>query len=141
MLLNFPVIDGNGAPTAHKATGFLLPGLKVLAVGSSTVLPAAPAAGAATPTANGVTTTTQPQSQPSSLITLQVTPRQAEQIVQGTDIGTVWLTLDPPDFSPGTFKSPNEVVDEINLFDQTLSQLQKRAANFVQDPPPASELP
>ena len=141
MLLNFPVIDSNGQPTTHKATGFLLPGLKVLAVGSSTVLPPSPAAGAGTGTANGAPTTTVAQSQPASLITLQVTPREAEQIVQGTDIGTVWLTLDPPDFSPGKFKSPNEVVDEINLFDQTLSELQKRANGFLQDPTPASELP
>jgi pilus assembly protein CpaB len=140
MLLNFPVIDATGASTTHKATAFLLPGLKVIAVGSSTVLPQGPAVG--TSIGSGInTTTTQVQSQPSSLITLQVTPRQAEQVVQATDIGTVWLSLDPPDFSPGQFKSPTEIVDEINLFNQTLPELQKRAQNIIQDAPSPSDLP
>ena len=56
MLLNFPVIDATGSATTHKATAFLLPGLKVMAVGSSTILPQA-----ASPTAsltNGTVTTT-----------------------------------------------------------------------------------
>jgi hypothetical protein len=75
------------------------------------------------------------------LITLQVTPRQAEQIVQGTDIGTVWLSLDPPNFSPNKFKTPTEIVDEINLFDQALPEVQKRAQNIIQDAPPLSDLP
>jgi len=141
MILNFPVIDATGAATSHKATAFLLPGLKVLAVGSSTVLPQGPAIGTPSANSGGATTTTAPQSQPSSLITLQVTPRQAEQIVQGTDIGTVWLSLDPPDFSPGKFKNPTEIVDEINLFDQTLPEVQKRAQNVIQDAPLPSELP
>jgi pilus assembly protein CpaB len=142
MILNFPVIDAAGGATSHKATAFLLPGLKVLAVGSSTVVPQGPAVG--TPGANsggGATTTTVPQSQPASLITLQVTPRQAEQIVQGTDIGTVWLSLDPPDFLPGKFKNPTEIVDEINLFNQTLPEVQKRAQNVIQDTPPPSAIP
>jgi pilus assembly protein CpaB len=140
MLLNFAVTDATGSAGSHKATAFLLPGLKVLAVGSSTILPPAPAVGS--PNANaGVTTTTVAQSQSSSLITLQVSPRQAEQIVQATTIGTVWLSLDPPDFSPGSFKTPQEIVDEINLFNQTLPELQKRAQNIIQDPPPPSDLP
>ena len=142
MLLNFPVIDSSGGSSSHKATAFMLAGVKVLAVGSSTVLPQTPTGtNTATVTATGATTTTQPQSQPSSLITLQVSPREAEQIVQATDIGTVWLTLDPPDFSPGAFKNPSEIVDEINLFNQTMPELQKRALNFLQDPPPPSDLP
>jgi Flp pilus assembly protein CpaB len=140
MLLNFPVIDATGAATTHKATAFLLPGLKVMAVGSSTILPQA-ASPTASLTSGTVTTTTTPQTQPSSLITLQVTPREAEQIVQGTTIGTVWLTLDPPDFSPGQFKSPTEIVDQINMFDQALPELQRRAQNIIQDPPPPSDLP
>lgn len=141
MLLNFPVIDATGAATSHKATAFLLPGLKVLAVGSSTVLPQGPAVGSPSPVSGSATTTTAAQSQPSSLITLQVTPRQAEQIVQGTDIGTVWLSLDPPNFSPNKFKTPTEIVDEINLFDQALPEVQKRAQNIIQDAPPLSDLP
>jgi pilus assembly protein CpaB len=141
MILSFPVIDASGAATSHKATAFLLPGLKVLAVGSSTVVPQGPAVGTPGATSGGATTTTVAQSQPSSLITLQVTPRQAEQIVQGTGIGTVWLSLDPPDFSPGKFKNPTEIVDEINLFNQTLPEVQKRAQNIIQDAPLPSELP
>lgn len=141
MLLNFPVIDATGAATSHKATAFLLPGLKVLAVGSSTVLPQGPAVGSPSPVSGSATTTTAAQSQPSSLITLQVTPRQAEQIVQGTDIGTVWLSLDPPNFSPNKFKTPTEIVDEINLFDQALPEVQKRAQNIIQDAPSLSDLP
>ncbi|HTD49148.1 MAG TPA: Flp pilus assembly protein CpaB [Acidimicrobiia bacterium] len=141
VILSFPVIDANGAATPHKATAFLLPGLKVLAVGSSTVVPQGPAVATPGTTSAGATTTTAPQSQPSSLITLQVTPRQAEQIVQGTGIGTVWLSLDPPDFSPLTFKNPTEIVDEINLFNQTLPELQRRAQNIIQDAPLPSALP
>jgi len=141
MILNFPVIDASGAATSHKATAFLLPGLKVLAVGSSTVVPQGPAVATPGATSGGATTTTAPQSQPSNLITLQVTPREAEQVVQATGIGTVWLSLDPPDFSPGKFKNPTEIVDEINLFDQTLPEVQKRAQNIIQDAPVPSELP
>ena len=89
----------------------------------------------------GATTTTLPQQQPSSLITLQVTPRQAEQIVQGTTSGRCGSASTRPDFVAGQFKNPTEIVDEINLFDQTLTELQKRALNFLQDPPPAAELP
>ena len=139
VLLNFPVTDASGATTSHKVTAFLLPGLKVLAVGSSTDLPGGPAN--ATSELTSATTTTAPESQPSSLITLQVTPREAEQIVQGTTIGTVWLSLDPPNFSPQQFKTPTEIVDEINLFNQTLPELQKRAQNIIQDAPPLSDLP
>ena len=76
------------------------------------MLPQAPSTDDTSDTSNGgTTTTTQPQNQPSSLITLQVTPRQAEQIVQGTTLGTVWLSLNPPDFNAGKFKSPTEIVD------------------------------
>jgi pilus assembly protein CpaB len=143
MMLSFPVTDSTSGGSGHKATAFLLPDLKVLAVGSSTVLPASPTA--ATGSTNGqltnATTTTVPQNQPASLITLQVTPREAEQIVQGTTLGTVWLTLNPPDFTPGNFKNPAEIVDEINLFDQTLPELQKRAAGFLQDAPSPADLP
>ena len=142
MMLNFPVSDTGNGGASHKATAFLLPDLKVLAVGSSTVLPASPtAAGSTNGQLTNATTTTVPQNQPASLITLQVSPREAEQIVQGTTVGTVWLTLDPPDFTPGKFKNPTEIVDEINLFNQTLPELQKHAQGFLQDPPPPSDLP
>jgi pilus assembly protein CpaB len=139
VILNFGVIDAEGNATAHKATAFLLPGLKVLAVGSSTVIPQA--AGANTSgTSTGGTTSTTSQNQPSSLITVQVTPRQAEQIIQGTTLGTVWLSLNPPGFNAGQFKNPTEIVDQINLFNQALSEAQRRTG-LVQDPPPPAEVP
>jgi pilus assembly protein CpaB len=141
VILNFPVTDATGNTTGHKATAFLLPGLKVLAVGSSTVLPPTASGNNTSNTDNGATTsTTIAQTQPASLITLQVTPRQAEQIIQGTTLGTVWLSLNPPDFKPGDFKNPTEIVDQINLFNQTLTEAQRRA-QLVQDLPPASEVP
>ena len=136
VLLNYAVLDDKGNSTGHKATSFLLPGLKVIAVGASTVLPQTQTT---TPTVNGATTTTQPQQQPASLITLQVTPRQAEQIVQATTLGTVWLSLNPPDFTPGTFQAPSDIVDEINLFNTPQTEAQKRAQQ-AQDLPPANEL-
>lgn len=141
ILLNFPVTETTGGTAvARKVTAFLLPGLKVVAVGSSTILPTAPPAGSA-PAGSSATTTTTPQTQPASLITLQVTPRQAEQIVQGTELGTVWLSLNPPDFAPGQFRSPTEIVDQINLFNQQLTEAQKRGG-FVQDlPTPAEATP
>ena len=139
VILNFAVTDAQGNATAHKATAFLLPGLKVLAVGSSTVLPQGTGTNTSATNA-GATTTTTTQNQPSSLITVQVTPRQAEQIVQGTTLGTVWLSLNPPGFDPGQFKTPTEIVDQINLFNQTLTEAQKRAG-LTQDPPPPSEVP
>jgi len=135
VLLNYAVLDDKGNSTGHKATAFLLPGVKVIAVGSSTVLPQQ----TNTVAANGATTTTQPQSQPASLITLQVTPRQAEQIVQATTLGTVWLSLNPPDFTAGTFQNPTDVVDEINLFNTPQSEAQRRAQQ-VQDLPSAADL-
>jgi Flp pilus assembly protein CpaB len=140
VILNFPVIDNTGAATSHKASAFLLPGLKVLAVGSSTVLPATNSSNNTGTNNTGTTSTTTAQTQPSSLITLQVTPRQALQIIQGTTLGTVWLSLNPPDFKPGDFKSPTEIVDEINLFNQTLTEAQKRTQGFTQDLPPAAEV-
>ena len=113
-----------------------------MAVGSSTVLPPTASGNNNTSnTDNGATTsTTIAQAQPASLITLQVTPRQAEQIIQGTTLGTVWLSLNPPDFKPGDFQNPTEIVDQINLFNQTLTEAQRRA-QLVQDLPPASEVP
>jgi pilus assembly protein CpaB len=139
VLLNFAVSGADGSGTGHKATAFMLPGLKVLAVGSSTVIPQGTGANTSG-TSTGGTTTTTPQNQPSSLITVQVTPRQAEQIVQGTTLGTVWLSLNPPGFDAGQFKNPTEIVDQINLFNQTLTEAQKRTG-LVQDPPPPSEVP
>jgi Flp pilus assembly protein CpaB len=123
MLVNLTVKDEtNPAGAGVKTTAFILPGLKVLAVGSSTVLPSQANATTAAATTNGTATpTTQPQNQPPSLITLQVTPRQAEQIVQGENLGSLYLSLNPPDFKPGEFQNPTEIVDAVNLFNQPLT--------------------
>ena len=137
LLLNYQVIGVDGNATPHKVTAFLLPGLKVIAVGSSTVLPQNPSSGGSS--SNGDTTTTTQANQPSSLITLQVTPRQAEQIVQGTTLGTVWMSLNPPDFAAGKFVSPTEIVDQLNLFNQPLTEAQRRGGQ-VQDPPAPADL-
>jgi Flp pilus assembly protein CpaB len=108
---------------ALRTTAFLLPGMKVLAVGSTTILPSS-----AAPASNlngGPTTTTQPETQPASLITLEVTPRQAEQIVHATIIGTVYLSLNPPGFDPKKFTTPDEIIEALNHFDQPLSLVTK----------------
>ena len=133
LILNTTIKDitnPNGAGV--RTTAFLLPGIKVIAVGATTILPGSPSAPTAS-SANGTTSTTQPQTQPSSLITLQVTSRQAEQIVQATTLGTVYLSLNPPDFKPGQFKSPQEVVEAVNLFDQPLPLVDQTLATIKQN--------
>ena len=142
MLLNFPVERrATGAATDAQGHGVPAPGPQ----GDRRRFVDDPAASDAAPTATGPTArhhdARTPQNQPSSLITLQVTPRQAEQIVQGTTIGTVWLSLDPPDFTPGQFKSPTEIVDA----DQPVRPAAARGAaaspELIQDPPPPSDHP
>ena len=126
MLVTLTVKDeSNGGGAGVHTTAYLLPGLKVLAVGSSTVLPTQSNATTAAAMSDGSTPTTQPQNQPPSLITLQVTPREAEQIVQGQAEGSLYLSLNPPDFKPGTFQNPDEVVDAVNLFNQPLPVVQQ----------------
>lgn len=95
-------------------TQFLLSGVTVLAVGSTTIVPP-PSAGSG-PGASTTTTVPAPATQPATLITLQVTPREAEQIVQATNVGSVYLSLDPPDFKPADFTSPPAIIGA-NLFD------------------------
>ena len=105
----------------------------MIAVGSTTILPSSSA-----PVANvngGATTTTQPETQPASLITLEVTPRQAEQIVQATTIGTMYLSLNPPGFDPKKFTTPQEIVEALNLFDQPLSLVQSTLTTIAQNQP------
>ena len=55
----------------------------------------------------------------------QVTPRQAEQLVQGREDGSLWLSLNPPTWQPGDFTNPDEIVEAVNLFDQPLNHLNK----------------
>jgi pilus assembly protein CpaB len=105
-----------------KTTAFLIPGLRVLAVGSTTAGTSAPAP----QSSNGTTATTAaPAAQgQQGLITVEVTSRQAEQIAQAMAAGQITLTLNPPNFDPAKFQTPEEIVDAFNLFDQPLSKLQ-----------------
>lgn len=126
---------GNARPVTEdlRTTAFLLPGMKVIAVGSTTVLPSSSPAAASN--VNGaVSTTTQPETQPASLITLEVTPRQAEQIVHATIVGTVYLSLNPPGFDPTKFTSPEEIVEALNHFDQPLALVNKTINDLAGQP-------
>jgi pilus assembly protein CpaB len=132
VLWSGPVSDLNGgvaSADANPVTAFLVPGVKVLAVGQTT----ANTAPAATSTSAGLTTSGQPagaSSQPAAssaantstgLITIDVTPRQAEQIAQGVALGTFYLTLNAPGLDPSKFTPPAEIVSTWNLFDQNLA--------------------
>jgi hypothetical protein len=64
-----------------------------------------------------------------------VTPRQAEQIVQATTIGTMYLSLNPPGFDPKKFTTPDEIVEALNLFDQPLALVQSTLATIAQNTP------
>jgi pilus assembly protein CpaB len=124
IILNFKDTDITQRGDA-RSTAFLLSGLKVIAVGSTTILPSSSAPTSSSSAGNvdgGATTTTQADTRPASLITLEVTPRQAEQIVQATTIGTMYLSLNPPGFDPKKFTTPRAIVGELNLFDQPLTR-------------------
>jgi pilus assembly protein CpaB len=125
VIVTLTISDPTKPGSNLRTTAYLLPGLKVLAVGSSTVLPEQSSAQTEA-SRNGATTTSQPQQQqPPNLITFQVTPRQAEQLVQGQDRGALYLSLNPPDFKAGDFKNPDEIVETVNLFDQPLTEVQR----------------
>lgn len=117
-------------PTAEgsaKVTAFLLPGLKVLAVGTSQPNVQSTASGARPASSNSTTTTTPESRTPQNLglITVEVTPRQAEQIAQAQYVqGKLYVTLNAPGFDPKTFKMPAEIVEFQNLFDQRLALLE-----------------
>ncbi|MGQ0824369.1 MAG: Flp pilus assembly protein CpaB [Actinomycetota bacterium] len=108
-----------------KTTAFLLPGIRVLAVGTTTTF----GTQSRTDTdADGDVDqddidTSVPQE--TGVITLSVTPRQAEQIVhaQAINQGSIYLTLNPKDFDLTTFQTPEEIVEVVNLFDQPLTKV------------------
>ncbi len=101
-----------------RYTSFLLAGVKVLAVGSTT---ARPQQSATTPTS---ASTNQPTIS-RNLITFEVTARQAQQLVQAEAGGTVYLSLNPESFNSDGFKDPGEVVEAVNLFDKPLPLLEQ----------------
>lgn len=111
-----------GSPSA-KISAFLLAGVKVLAVGGNTG-----SAQAAVASANGSTTTNSAASTSRSVVTLEVTGRQAEQIAQSSLVGgTMYATLMPATFKPGDFHPGDvqEIVNTDNLFDQPLDYTQQ----------------
>jgi pilus assembly protein CpaB len=111
-----------GAPA--RMTAFLLPGVKVLAVGETTAN-SAPAEGAATSGEAAGANPSSSGSQSKGLLTLEVTPRQAEQVAHGVSTGTFYVSLNTPGFDPTGFTPPDEIVETWNLFDQHLAELDK----------------
>lgn len=108
-----------------KFTSFLMPGLKVLAVGSTTATPTASTASST----DGSTPSTTPAVVSRNLITFEVDSRQAAQLVQAQTHGTLYLSLNPSSFKKGDFQRPVEVVEAINLFDpQAWPELDKATA-------------
>ena len=115
------------AGKAIKTTAFLLPGVKVLAVGATT---GGVHTTAGSQSSSNTTPTTQATPQSRGVITLEVGPRQAEQIAQATQLGQLWLTLNPSTYKAGDFKvdSVQEIAGAQNLFDQPLTQTDKLLA-------------
>jgi pilus assembly protein CpaB len=114
-------------PSGLKTTAYLISGLHVIAVGSTT----ASATQAPTQGANGTTATSQAPQQSSGIITVEVNPRQAEQIAHAENYGgTMTLTLNPPNFDAKDFKTPQEIVESYNLFDQPLTYADQVAAQL-----------
>jgi pilus assembly protein CpaB len=108
---------------SDRISAFLVPSVKVLAVGQTTANTAPAGSGLTTSgQAAGASASTSAASAGSSgLITLDVSPRQAEQIAQGTALGAFYLTLDAPGLDPSKFTPPPEIVETWNLFDQGLA--------------------
>ena len=115
----------------QMVTSYLVAGLKVLGVGTTTEVSAQAAAAAAPGPAENASTTPTTQAPAATaankgLITLEVTPHQALQVAHAYAMGgIVYLTLDAPHFDPKHFTSPTEIVDVSNLFDQPLTQVTK----------------
>jgi pilus assembly protein CpaB len=117
-----------GSGTGARVSAFLVPSVKVMAVGQTTAN-TAPASntnvgltssGQAAGASNSASSSSQVSGN-TGLITLSVTPRQAEQIAQGIAIGSFYLTLDAPGLDPSKFTPPTEIVEAWNLFDQHLA--------------------
>ncbi len=117
---------------AGLMTSAYLTSLKVLAIGTTTAVTPQPSS--AVPAGSGTTATTQPQAnvvQNKGLITVEVTPRQAEQIAEAYALNAlVYVTLTPTHFDPKKFTFPAEVVEANNLFDQQLAKW-REAENLV----------
>lgn len=146
VILSLEVAATRTAPGAALRTGsgvrttaFLVPGAKVLAVDRVTT--AGAAGGTATTDTNGDgvvdgddTATATPAN--AGLVTLAVTPRQAEQIAAAMTHhgGGVYLSLNPAGFDLAEFQNPTEIVEAINLFDQPLSLVDELLPQLAAQP-------
>ena len=109
-----------------SATAYLMPGVKVLGVGSTTTF------GESTrkTDTNGDGAIDENDAQPEArqvqqgLWTLEVTPRQAEQIAhtQANNFA-VYATLNPASFDLGTWVYPEEIVELVNYWDQPMAKV------------------
>jgi hypothetical protein len=106
----------------------MLPGLKVLGVGAktSTIAPTGATTASSTPS------TAVQQSRGN--VTFEVTPRQAEQLIQANELGAVWLSLNPPTWKAGDFTNPEEIVEAVNLFNQPLPRVQQVLSQIKNTP-------
>jgi pilus assembly protein CpaB len=123
VLYSVPIADQTRDKPPLQTTAFLLPGMRVLAVGRTTASTPTPA-----PNTDGTTATTAaPEQQDVGLITVEATPRQAEQLAHAMNLqgGTITLTLNPPNFDGKGFQTPAEIVEAANLFDQDLATLRQ----------------
>lgn len=110
---NDDVKDISGKASANL-TAYLLSGIKVVSVGATTAAPQQ-ASTAATSSNGSTTPSTVASTQNRSVIGLEVTTLQAEQIVAAQAKGILYLSLNPPSFKNGDFKDPGEIVEVVNL--------------------------
>ncbi|HEX5096729.1 MAG TPA: Flp pilus assembly protein CpaB [Acidimicrobiia bacterium] len=111
-----------------KTTAFLLPGVKVLGVGSTTTFGQT----SRKVDTNGDGVVDENDAEPETrqlqqgLWTLEVTPRQAEQIAHAQASSMpVYATLNPASFDLGKWVYPDEIVEVANFFDQPLPKVEE----------------
>lgn len=106
--VNLLLTTDDPAAAGGKSTQFVLQGVEVLAVGSTTeLLPGEQPAAQAEGQAAG-----QARTADSGLVTFAVPALDAARVVHAGAIGTIHLTLVPPDFAPG----PVPPVNRGNLY-------------------------
>jgi len=128
---------GDSGSDGVTASAFLLPGLKVLGVGDQTTAPQVNASTSSSSKSSpsrssSDANTASRDTRARSLITLEVTARQALQLVQAQAKadGNLYLTLNPSSFKKGDFKNTAEIVEAINLFDQKLPLVDQALAEI-----------
>src|SRR5207253_5348205 len=107
MLTNDKVGAPGAAGAGEKETQFVLQNVEVLAVGNSTTLEPGEAAVQAQNLQAG-----QAKTVDSGLMTFSVPGVDAERVVQASEVGSIHLTLVPPDYTP----APVPPVNDGNLY-------------------------